>query len=149
MKSNIHSCISRIASHLTVILLPCVCAISCSTAPSRPPLAVKQSSRVASAASSQWVKVRDNPPTWYPRGTPADCPIDHHSGEWLYTEDSQGTRFFIPYHGLTVDRRKALVAEALAARDPRKARKIAYEDAGALIGSVVFFMPYAMTNVVR
>ena len=89
--------------------------------------------RMAPAVTSQWVKVRSNPPTWYPRGTPADCPTDHRSGEWIHTGDSQGTSYFIPLHGMARDQRKSLVKDALAARSTRKQALVAAEDCAICI----------------
>jgi hypothetical protein len=81
--------------------------------------------------------VRSNPPTWYPRGTAADCATYHRDGEWIFTEDSLKTCFFIPFHGLTADKRKALVAEALAARGKNKLRKIDSENTSEMIKGLV------------
>jgi len=120
MKSDIHPSISRIAGHLAVILLPCLCLLSCSTAPCRPPLAPTHANTTPRPLSKQWVQVSSKPATWYPRGTPTDCPTDHWSGEWIYTADAKSTRFFIPNHGLSVERRDTLLHEALAVRDVRE-----------------------------
>lgn len=89
------------------------------------------------AISNSWVKVRSKPPTWYPRGVAADHPKDHRSGSWIHAEDSLGTRFFIPFHGLPPDSRKALEAEALAARHPERVQEIADENTRQMIGSVI------------
>jgi hypothetical protein len=43
-----------------------------------------------SALNQRWVKVETNPPTWYPRGTPADCSTDYRNGDWIYTENAAG-----------------------------------------------------------
>jgi len=67
--------------------------------------------------SEKWVKVRSAPPIWYPRGVSTDCPTDHRNGDWVYTEDAAGTRFFIPRHGLSKERRNVLLNEAAAARN--------------------------------
>ncbi|MFT6242911.1 MAG: hypothetical protein ACJAQT_005023 [Akkermansiaceae bacterium] len=74
--------------------------------------------------SRSWVKVDSKPPTWYPRGVPADHPTDFKSGEWIYAEDTKNTCFFIPLHGLPPDKRKALKAEAMAARHPETIQRI-------------------------
>ncbi|MDA7651994.1 hypothetical protein N8582_02245 [Akkermansiaceae bacterium] len=72
--------------------------------------------------SKGWVKVSSEPPTWYPRGVPADHPTDYRSGEWIHLKDTANTRFFIPLHGLLSEKRKALEAEAMAARHPELIR---------------------------
>lgn len=117
MNSDIHPNISRIAGLLAFILLPCLCLISCSTAPCRPPLVPAQANASPRPPSKQWVQVSFKPATWYPRGTPTDCPTDHWNGEWIYTANAKSTRFFIPNHGLSAERRDTLLHEALAVRD--------------------------------
>ena len=114
---------------------------SCSSEPRK----VDQSKHTVSKISNSWVKVRSRPPTWYPRGVPADHPTDFSNGSWTEAEDSLGTRFFIPTHGLPVALRKSLKAEALAARHPARAREMATEgvvkDVGAgavgVVGNVI------------
>ena len=75
-----------------------------------------------------WVKVSSKPPTWYPRGVAADCSTDFQNGEWVYTENSQDTRYFIPLHGLNQERRTKLRKEALAARTRDKKNRIVRDD---------------------
>ena len=75
-----------------------------------------------------WVQVSSHPPTWYPRGVPADCPTDCHSGEWVSTRDERGTRLFIPFKGIPGGQRQGLVQEALALRTAKERRRIAEED---------------------
>jgi len=58
----------------------------------------------------------------------AGCPTDHHSGEWVYTDDARGTRYFIPLRGCGRIPRQTLVHEALAARSEKKLDQIAAED---------------------
>lgn len=89
---------------------------SCATTPtpSRTPSGIAPNQTVT--VSVHWVKVRSDPPTWYPRGTRSDCPTDFRSGEWVETGDHEGTRYFIPLHVSGTISRKLLVNEALAAR---------------------------------
>lgn len=79
------------------------------------------------SVTRNWVKVRDKPPVWVPRGVAADVLVssDHRNGEWVFARDDRDTRFYIPLHGLPHDRRDALVREALAMRDAPACR--AYE----------------------
>lgn len=104
---------------------------SCANTPDRPPI----ETQTTQSGSHSWRKVRSNPPTWYPHGVAADHPTDHHSGEWVYTEDAQGTRFFVPFHGLPKEQRNALIAEALAARNPDKVRRIENQEAGRIVAT--------------
>jgi hypothetical protein len=90
-------------------------AVTCSCSTSRE---VDSSTHVVPKMSKGWVKVSSEPPTWYPRGVPADHPTDYRSGEWIHLKDTANTRFFIPLHGLLTEKRKALEAEAMAARHP-------------------------------
>ena len=110
--------------------------ISCASPgnPVRPHRAAQTS--IQAAPNRQWVKVRDHPPTWYPRGIPADCPTDHRNGDWVFTEDAQGTCFFIPRHIPQPAQRKQLLAEALAARQPDKVRRIDHEEVNHMLGTV-------------
>ena len=89
------------------------------------------------APNPHWVKVRSDPPTWYPLGTPTNCETDHRGGDWIITEDAQNTRFFIPFHGMPANHRKALINEALAARDADKLRKIDRENTVELVKGLV------------
>ena len=104
-------------------LMSVIAMTSCQTT-SNPPNAT----RVAvSTAAVKWVKVSSQPPTFYPRGVPADCPTDHWSGEWIYTGDERGTRYFIPLHGLG-EKRRMLVHDALSARSEGKLKQVAAQD---------------------
>lgn len=101
------------------------------------------------APQARWVKVSSQPPTYYPRGIPADCPTDHWSGEWVETGDEKGTRYFIPLHGLG-ERREALVDDALSARSERKLAVIEAEDREILkrnIRNQVLFGPPAYAGL--
>lgn len=106
-----------------VCLLFAIASISCQTN-TPPTVAVQQP-----VTCKNWVKVSSQPPTYYPRGTSSDCPTDFRSGEWVQTGDEKGTRYFIPLHGLTHERRSNLLYEALAARSPNMKNQIAREDA--------------------
>ena len=131
----------RIPGRLAVLLLLTVLASSCATTrSSQLRTEPTGSSRMAPAVTSQWVKVRSNPPTWYPRGTPADCPTDHRSGEWIHTGDEFGTCYFIPLHGMAKDKHASLFKEALAARSPGKVRMIAREDAQQQLQQSALFL---------
>jgi hypothetical protein len=83
-----------------------------------------------------WVMVSSQPPTYYPTGVAPDIPTDHRSGEWVYTDDERGSRYFIPLHGLGTTLRQDLVEEALAARSDRKMEQIAAEDEEILVKNV-------------
>lgn len=78
--------------------------------------------------TGHWTKVRSDPPTYFPKGVPADHPTTHHDGSWVSTGDAQGTRFFIPFRGKLPAEYSELVSEALAERDPSKAEALAEED---------------------
>lgn len=101
-----------------VQLLFAICLSSCATTPRQTNAPTGPAPDISVSTSGHWVKVRSNPPTWYPRGTRSDCPTDFRSGEWVVTGDHDGTRYFIPLHVTGEIPRKALVKEALAARGP-------------------------------
>jgi hypothetical protein len=96
----------------------CLVSVACQT--SGVPLPQTPKAR----QSKHWTQVATNPPTYYPRGVPADCDSDFHSGEWVYTENDSDTRFFIPFKGIPPVKRQALLQEALALRSERKRNQI-------------------------
>jgi hypothetical protein len=121
------------------IILPAALLLcQCATTPPRV-------STSALVAGGHWVQVASHPPTFYPRGVAADCETDGHSGEWVDSADAQGSRFFIPFHGLGGVPRKTLVNEALATRSEQKVQQIAAEDRNSKIKSVLLntvFVPF-------
>lgn len=129
----------RLASLLGGCLLSGICLCSCATSAS-PGRAGRKAHQEPGA---DWVKVQSRPPTWYPRGVPADAPNDHQSGEWVYTENAQGDRYFIPLHGLPTERRARLRNEAMAARSPEKMNRILREDSSHVAkesGTLLFYL---------
>jgi hypothetical protein len=120
---------------LTASLLG-ICLSSCATTPHTNP-------SVQPAPNAKWVKVRNTPPTWCPRGTPAGCATDGQSGEWVDTGDAANTRFFIPFHGPSETPRRTLVNEALAARNEWKKRQIIDEDR-AVVRDIALAIPLAI-----
>ena len=116
------------------LLLPLASPLASSCSTSQPPQAGSESH------TAQWVKVKESPPTWYPRGVSADHPTDHNNGEWIYTEDEVGTRYFIPIHGLPPDRRQALLADAWASRSPEKSQRIHDEESRRKFGSAASYI---------
>lgn len=102
---------------------------------------------VVDVAPGHWVKVSSSPPTYYPRGLAADVPTDHRSGEWVSTGDDLGTRFFIPFKGISGGERHGLLQEALAYRTEEKRSRIAEEDrikSGAVVTTAAL-TPVAIT----
>lgn len=71
--------------------------------------------------SSHWYKAKSSPPTYFPKGVPADHPTTSSDGSWVMTGDAAGTRYFIPVRG--VDSR-ALTAEALTTRTPERLKEM-------------------------
>ena len=69
---------------------------------------------------ANWYLAKNDPPVYFPKGVPADCPTGHHDGVWITTGDARNTRFFIPAQH---DKANALAAEALAGVNPDYARK--------------------------
>lgn len=113
--------------HGAMHLLLVIGLVSCAGTPPQSHASAKASQPVR--ATDHWVKVRSNPPTYYPRGTSSDCPTDFQSGEWVHTGDDKDTRYFIPLRGLGSERRANLLHEALAARSTKMKKQIAREDA--------------------
>ncbi len=123
MKTSYSNRLRRSGCQFTSLVILAAVTSSCATSKKSDP-----STHVAPAIGRSWVKVKSKPPTWYPRGVPADHPTDFYSGEWFYLEDTADTRFFIPIHGLLPDKRKALKAEAMAARHPDTIQRITSEE---------------------
>ena len=71
--------------------------------------------------SSHWFKAKDNPPTYFPKGVPADHPTTCSDGSWVMTGDAAGTRYFIPLRG--VDSR-TLTAEAMTTMTPERSKDL-------------------------
>jgi hypothetical protein len=61
--------------------------------------------------SGHWFKAQSQPPTYFPKGVPADHPTSASDGVWVMTGDSVGTRYFIPVRGVDTD---TLTAEAMS-----------------------------------
>ncbi len=70
---------------------------------------------------NHWHKVDHSPPTYFPKGVPADHPTAFSDGSWVFTGDKAKTRYFIPLHGVAS---KSLKREAMARRTPEKQRKL-------------------------
>jgi hypothetical protein len=108
---------------VSTCLLFAITAMSCQTNIKPTAVAVQQP-----VTRKNWVKISSQPPTYYPTGVAADSPTDHWTGEWVYTDDAKGSRYFIPHHGLGKIPRQTLVHEALSARSERRLAQIANED---------------------
>lgn len=107
---------------VSTCLLFAITAMSCQTNTKPPAVAVQQP-----VTRKNWVKISSQPPTYYPTGVAADAPTDHWSGEWVYTDDEKGSRYFIPLHGLGTSR-KDLIADAQCRLSDKKRARIAAED---------------------
>lgn len=125
-----------------------------SNAPGKP----KPIGPVSSALhSGHWKRVRTNPPTYFPAGTPADHPTDYLDGVWVDSGDSQGSRFFIPDHGtalsqehLVAEAQQAMTPEAKAALKGKGRRIVAGDIAGKTLEgvfSVIGAMGQAMASM--
>jgi hypothetical protein len=96
-----------------------------------------------------WVKVSSQPPTYYPKGVPANIDTDHWIGDWVYADDETGSRYFIPLHGMGT-RRESLVHDALSARSERKLAVIEAEDGEILARNIrnqILFGPPAYAGL--
>ena len=86
----------------------------------------------AALHSGNWVRVQKRPPTYFPKGLPANSPTQPWDGSWVETGDRAGSRFFIPAHGIGELTPTQLTAEAQAMVQPsrRKAQldEVARED---------------------
>ena len=73
--------------------------------------------------------VASKPPTYYPRGVPADAPTNWGDGEWFRICDTAGTRYFIPFKTPAGTNRERLVSEVCSLRTDDYQRQTAAEDA--------------------
>lgn len=113
--NRFRSPVSAIISCLSPLLAAGTLA-SCGTG--SPPRSV--SSPVA-LQSAHWFKVKNHPPTYFPKGVLADHPTTHNDGSWVMTGDPAGTRYFIPLRG--VDSR-ALTTEAMTTMTPERSKDL-------------------------
>lgn len=70
---------------------------------------------------NHWHKVRSSPPTYFPKGVPADHPTSFSDGNWVLTGDKADTRYFIPLRGVAS---KSLVREANTTMTPNRLKEI-------------------------
>jgi hypothetical protein len=70
---------------------------------------------------NHWHKVRSNPPTYFPKGVPADHPTRFSDGSWVFTGDKADTRYFIPAGGVAS---KNLITEAMATMTPNRRKEV-------------------------
>jgi hypothetical protein len=121
-------------------------AMSCQTHTKPSTAAVRQP-----VTRKNWVKVSSQPPTYYPKGVAADSPTDHWSGEWIYTEDENESRYFIPLHGLEGTSRQDLIADAQSRLSEKKRTRIAAEDREIrnrkVTDTIVYGPPLAAANM--
>ena len=73
---------------------------------------------------SHWHKVRSTPPTYFPKGVPANHPTGLRDGSWVFTGDKAKTRYFIPLRGVASNN---LITEARATMTANKRRKLKKE----------------------
>lgn len=73
--------------------------------------------------SGHWHQVRKNPPTYFPKGIPADHPTEFRDGSWVYSGDQRDSRFFIPAHGTRIPQ-LTLIAEAQQTMSPEARREL-------------------------
>jgi hypothetical protein len=125
MKTHSNSRI-RVARHLqgipaclTLVLAVCSLA-SCGTNSAGKPI-----SNPVAMKSGHWFKARSQPPTYFPKGFPADHPTTAADGFWVETGDTAGSRYFIPD-----DRSdgKMLYDEALSMRSEKILRECAEDE---------------------
>ena len=118
------------ALEITCFLLAAVLLVSCQA--TAPPVA-----RPSAPRSDHWVKVASHPPTYYPRGVPADAPNGPGDGEWVFTGDEQGTVFYLPLRNHGKVPRDVLLAEARSARSKKRLQEIARRDRELQMEAVV------------
>ena len=123
MKYPLELFVSKRLTHMAPLLAGAM-LVSCSNSHTPHPPSGRLTASITPVNQRNWVKVSSRPPVWYPRGVPSDAQTDFRSGEWVYTGDVAGTRFFIPFKGVPKSKRQALREEALALRSENKRNEI-------------------------
>ena len=85
--------------------------------------------------SGNWQRVQTKPPTYFPKGIPADHPTDYRDGFWVNSGDSQGSRFFIPARGSSISQEQ-LIAEAMEAMTPEAREELKRQGKGNFMGDI-------------
>jgi hypothetical protein len=114
----------KYSGRLLSLACGCLALASCQTA-SVPP----SPATAARYQSEHWTKVAAKPPTYYPRGVPADAPVGWEDGEWFRICDAADTRYYIPFQVPAGPRRESLVSEVCSLRTDDYRHQIAKEDA--------------------
>ena len=109
---------------LLLLLIATISLISCSSS-----LDAHRARMAGPSAleTGHWTKVRTNPPTYFPKGVPADHPTDYHNGYWVRPGGAHGNQFFIPNRGHGKLSEKQLIAEAWAAAAPSERARLEEE----------------------
>ena len=100
--------------------------------------------------TGHWTKVRKNPPTYFPKGMPADHQTDFRSGYWVMPGGAQGNQFFVPLRGYGALSEKDLIAEAWAAATPTERARLEeearredrYRNIRKIVGLPLILVPY-------
>jgi hypothetical protein len=87
----------------------------------------RSGSGTAPPAPSDWYLVSNDPPTYFPKGIPADSPTSYKHGEWVYGGQNS-ERWFLPRKGLDQRKRQELREEALAMQTLRYRNKDTVEN---------------------
>jgi hypothetical protein len=115
------------ATRVLAIILVIEALVSCGTNSNEkaaPPVAFN---------ASHWHRVNNDPPTYFPKGVPANHGTEFSDGYWVSTGDKKGSRYFIPARRADT---MALIAEAQAAMTPEKAAQLERDDHDADLNDV-------------
>lgn len=107
---------------LGLALAACLLA-SCADGPKDQP-----APKVSGLNPDHWQRVKSEPPTYYPKGVPADHPTDQGDGYWVLTGDEAGTRYFVPARDKNA---RELLAEAMTAVTPEQRKAMNRSGGGA------------------
>ena len=105
-----------------------------------------------SAKSSQatfepnhWHKVSDSPPTYFPKGVPANHPTGPNDGKWVLTEDGAKTSYFIPFRGVSNENLLTQAATQMNTEDEPDYN--GEEIAGGIVGGTIYGFTRLMLEV--
>lgn len=126
----------RTRDRFTTVLLCAAIAITMGSLGACSPVQKPKKGRLPESLNpDHWYKVKDKPPTYYPRGVKADHPTTSDEGMWVMSGDEAGTCYFIPVRGCDT---RSLCAEAISTRTRNQKRHINRNDGSDTSADGVF-----------
>ena len=132
---------------LTIVMMAFTSCTSTSRMAKREESQARSGSVTAPPAPSDWYLVSNDPPTYFPKGIPADSPTSYKHGEWVYGGQNS-ERWFLPAKGLDQRKRQRLRDEALAMQTLRYRNKDTVENSLEWTAEAIAYTTVAMLAVI-